>query len=130
MNALRSRHNGFGMADVVFAMVILTTVIFGSMRLYADITRKKLDLMRSHEAESILLSLHEKERGRLFSYPLGPVSVLPVKNEERTYNISMTLKAVDGYPDDELREVKYEARYEIRGQEKERTVVRRVEQLD
>lgn len=118
------------MADVVFAMVILTTVIFGSMRLYADITRKKLDLMRSHEAESILLSLHEKERGRLFSYPLGPVSVLPVKNEERTYNISMTLKAVDGYPDDELREVKYEARYEIRGQEKERTVVRRVEQLD
>lgn len=100
------------------------------MRLYADITRKKLDLVRSHEAESLLLSLHEKEKGNLFSYPLGPIDKGTIESGGRAYEVTMTLTALDSYPDDQLREIEYRAQYDIRGSKKERKVVRRAERFD
>lgn len=130
MSLPRVRDNGFSLADLVFALVILTTVIFGAMRLYADMTRKKLDLISSREAETVLLSLHEKERGRLFSYPLGTSEIEPVEVGGRRYEVSMTLEPLDGFSDGELRKAEYTARYEIRGVKKERKVIRRIERID
>lgn len=126
----RTGHHGFTLADVVFATVILTTVVFGSLRLYADVTRQKEFRLRSQEAESALLSLHERERPRLFSYTLGSVDLLMLEVSGRTYEVTMEVEAVPGHPDDQLRSVEYTARYKIRGEEKLRKIVRRVHRID
>lgn len=126
----RSRHKGFGLADVVFATVILTTIVFGALRLYADMTRQKVARLRSQEAETVLLNLHEREKPRLFSHSLGAVTIPPVDIEGRVYNVSMEISEVSGHPDDQLRSVEYKARYEIRGVDKTRTIVMRAHQLD
>lgn len=115
---------GMSLAETTLAIVVLTTILFAALRLYVDVSQKKTPVMRAQEAETLLLSRHERERPKIFSYPLGPAPVEWQDIEGRTYEIRMRVDQVEGYEPENLRSVEYEIEYKVqdRPQIRRRTV--------